>query len=255
MLHFIHRIDEENRGDILCCPIRYFPNLFKIPFIKHDIYNIDFNQINKDDIVILGGGGLFDCLPEWNNAINHLLDINHNTISWSCGFNNYHNCDLTDINFSKFKILTVRDYLNPNGLPFLPCVSCMLPDLQEVFVPSRKVGVLEHKDNNIPDFDYPRINNKATMREIFSFIGSSEVIITNTYHGCYWATLMGKKVVLYNKFSTKFNYLRYSPVQYSGDIEYDIDRANRYFNALSETRYETIFFANKLQKFIERNKI
>lgn len=66
---------------------------------------------------------------------------------------------------------------------------------------------------------------------------------------------MGKKVVLYNKFSTKFNYLRYSPVQYSGDIEYDIDRANRYFNALSETRYETIFFANKLQKFIERNKI
>ena len=41
------------------------------------------------------------------------------------------------------------------------------------------------------------------MNEKIAFIGSCETIVTNSYHGIYWALLLGKKVISV-PFASKF---------------------------------------------------
>ena len=61
MLHYIHRVDINNVGDMFCGYYKYFYNdLKKYNLMIHDISYPDFNKIYKDDMVIFGGGGLID---------------------------------------------------------------------------------------------------------------------------------------------------------------------------------------------------
>ena len=60
-IHFINRIDLENAGDRACCPLNYYYEYFKqFNLMRHDIDSIKYYEINIDDIVILGGSGLFN---------------------------------------------------------------------------------------------------------------------------------------------------------------------------------------------------
>ena len=54
-----------------------------------------------------------------------------------------------------------------------------------------------HECINIGDSHQDLIQN-------ISFISSARYVITNTYHGAYWSMLMGKKVILYDLWSTRF---------------------------------------------------
>ncbi len=254
MLHYIHRHDIQNTGDYKCCPLEYFFYMFPLDYLVHDIYNINYAMIEKNDIVILGGGGLLDCINKWNVSINKLLDICDNVISWGCGFNFYNTIINDKIAFEKFKLLSIRDYRHPSKYKFVPCVSCMMPELSRFFEIKRNIGILEYKDNPIITFSYPKISNKASLDEIIEFIGSSNVIITNSYHACYWATLMKKKVILYNEHSSKFDYIQYAPVKYSGNLRKDIRRAKIYEDALDNCRKTNIEFANNVRNFIKKSE-
>ena len=62
-VHFVHCVEFRNRGDMNCCPYFYFSDYFdQFPCMIHNIWDVQFSAIRHDDIVILGGGGLFDCL-------------------------------------------------------------------------------------------------------------------------------------------------------------------------------------------------
>lgn len=50
-----------------------------------------------------------------------------------------------------------------------------------------------------------KINEENKIEDILKFISTTENIITNLYHCYYWSILLGKKVVITNKWSTKFN--------------------------------------------------
>ena len=238
-IHFVHRIDSSNAGDISCCPLSYFAEFSSVQWQRHDIYNINYNAITKDDIVILGGGGLIDCLEEWNESINKLFEICQNVILWGAGYNAHFDAQKTtsQIQWQKFKFIGIRDYNHPSGFSYLPCVSCLHPDLQKQFPRKRKIGIIEHKSYPVSvEQAADKITNKTSISEIIEFIGSSDIIITNTYHACYWATLMNKKVILTEAFSSKFDYLKYKPTIYSGNIEKDITIAQQYPQALEESR-------------------
>lgn len=61
-IHFINRIDKDNVGDWICSPLNYFYDYFKkYNLIRHDIDFIDWNEIQREDIVIVGGGWTFVC--------------------------------------------------------------------------------------------------------------------------------------------------------------------------------------------------
>ena len=75
----------------------------KRPSIFCSDSNINFNKITRNDVVILGGGGLFDNVNIWNVNINKLFDHCDNVIAWAVGFNTEKNLDAIKekINFEK----------------------------------------------------------------------------------------------------------------------------------------------------------
>lgn len=226
-LHFIRCVSIRNAGDMACDPSLYF-DYFKKNYLCsfHDLGNVDFNDINIDDVVIIGAGGLLDVSRLYSVNINLLLDRCKNVILWSAGHNKHFDLceEIVPIQYDKFKLIGVRDY-NYKKFPYLPCVTCMHSGLSKRYERKRKVGIIEHTNYPIREFSFERISNSCSLENIIEFIGSSEVIITNSYHCVYWATLMSKKVILYNTFSEKFNYFKYPPRRYSGNIEEDIKKA------------------------------
>lgn len=208
---FVHRINPENTGDMACCPFLYYRRFFKrfkTRFIDiGDTAGIE--SIQPDDTVIIGGGGLLDTLPEWNRNINILLNKCDTVIGWSLGFNSHYGDQSVKeaIDFPKFKLIGIRDYNHPSGLPWLPCVTCKIPLLNKRGKIKRKIGVANHV--NFPlDSEYESVHNMMSLREIIRFISASEEIITSTYHCALWAMYMGKRVVLRNTFSPKFEYFK-----------------------------------------------
>lgn len=247
-IHFVHRDDIANVGDSNACPADYFQDFYEYRVLKHDISNINFYKITRNDVVILGGGGLFDNVNIWNVNINKLFDHCDNVIAWAVGFNTEKNLDAIKekINFEKFKLLSIRDYGKNKNELFVQCPTCMIKTLNKAFKCKRRIGVVCHKDHLFDTQGYESITNRVSLGKILKFIGESEVIITNSYHAYYWATLMNKKVILRDAFSDKFNYLKYKPVFYSGNLEKDISEAKIYDMALNECREQNLSFYNKV---------
>lgn len=230
-LHIIHRIDKKNTGDMVSnCSEYYSFEDYKI--IKHDIYSPDFSVIKKNDPIILSGGGLLNCLENWNKNINKLLELSENVFGWGIGFNKHHNTNInTKINLSKFKLLGIRDYKQSyeNNTRYVPCSSCNLPELKYEYKIQRNIGVIEHHHNKIILKEkYDKINNEMNIVDLIKFIGESNIIITNTYHALYFSALLNKKCILYNSFSEKFNYTKFNYVKYENNLKFnDIKNMNK----------------------------
>ena len=222
-LHFINRVDETNCGDSVVCPLLYYFDYFKQYNLKrHDIRFIDFDSICSTDVVIIGGGGMFDYAEWTNRAINKVLDTKAAVIGWSPGLNThteYHGVFETKIDFERFTLLTLRDWENTYGIDYLPDVTCKLPQLRNKYEIKRKYGIARHKDYPIPGMDYDTITNDESIDDILRFIGESEVVVSNSFHMIYWATLLGRKCVCANPFSSRFVSYRYKPGYYNQDID------------------------------------
>ena len=70
----------------------------------------------------------------------------------------------------------------------------------------------------------------------------TKVIVTSTYHGMFWGTLLQKKVVLVNAFSSKFFTFRYPPSIFAGDLDAAISHAKVYPQALEECQSANVDF-------------
>lgn len=248
-LHFINRVDGNNCGDMMTCPLLYYYDYFKQYRIKrHDIRFIDYESIFSLDVVILGGGGLLDYAESINRAINRVLDTGAAVIAWAPGFNTHRQyCDRvkTQIRFESFVALGVRDDQNSLQLPYLPDVSCKLEGLRRSYTVRREIGIAAHKDYPIEGFPFDIITNDHSIDEILQFIGESETIISNSFHMIYWAILMGKKTVCATPFSSRFFSYRYKPEYYFGppqDVSEYIKKAQRYHVLEECVRMNDAFF-------------
>lgn len=214
-LHFINRVDDSNCGDRVVCPLLHYYDYFKKYSMKrHDMRFIDFESISNSDVVIIGGGGMFDYAEFTNRGINKVLDTGAAVIAWSPGFNTHTEYDgtfETKIKFDRFKTVTVRDVVNDYGLNYLPDVTCKLPGLRKKHTIRREFGIARHKDYPIKGFDYDTITNECGIDEILQFIGESEIVISNSFHMIYWSILMGKRTICANPFSTRFYSYKYKP--------------------------------------------
>lgn len=248
-LHIIHRIDKTNTGDMVSNCSEYY-SFENHRIIKHDIYSPNFNVIEKNDPIILSGGGLLNCLEIWNKNINKLLELSENVFGWGIGFNKHFDTkmNLTKINFAKFKLLGIRDYKQSyeNNMRYVPCSSCNLKELKYKYKIQRNIGVIEHHHNKISLKKYDKINNEVDVVDLIKFIGESNIIITNTYHALYFSALMNKKCVLYNSFSEKFDYAKFNYVKYEKDL-----KLNEIENSNKDLLQECVELNNAFYKFIK----
>lgn len=187
---------------------------------------------------------------EWNSNIEKCGKITKNIIIWGAGFNLHkgENCN-GSLDLEHFRMVGIRDY--GYAYEWVPCPSCLLPQLSYKYDLLRKYGIVEHRSFPIQEFEFEKIDNSVDICTILNFIGSSEIIITNSYHATYWAMLMKKKVIVYRMWSSKFEGMKWKPVVYSGRLEDDIQRCIIYDNALDESRDINIQYAKKVIALIE----
>lgn len=259
-LHFIFCMDETNTGDMACSPINYFKDFWEdFHTTEYDIRKeIPIDSIKQNDIIILGGGGMFNLSNASHTAINSLLKHSNKVIGWGLRFNAHKQGEqvTTQLDLNLFNMLGIRD-ANDHGYDHLPCVSCMSGLFDKKYENKRNIGVVYHYCFPLrnPAFScYDKINNSMPLNEMLAFMASSNVIITNTWHAMYWATLLNKKVILAETFSTKFDNFPYPHRIYSGNLKKDIRKAKRYPKALAECRKLNEEFFSKVKTIITAEK-
>lgn len=264
-IHFINFFFHgyKNTGDLFCSPLLYFGDYFrKYNIIFHQIQSPKFFEISRNDVVILGGGGIL--YDNWNVNINRILDCCDNVIIWGAGTNSndidaYHNHPVK-IDFSKFKLIGVRDYRNNADLPYTPCVSCMLPLINEArtIKPTKRIGTMLSFGYK-PDRHYENLDHFHNVNEVFDFIADHEIIVTSSYHCSYWATLCGKKVIAVSDgVTSKIINQKYAPSIIKSKDFYDVKKLNsaieaqeRYTDALDNCISDTYKFFNKVKDIVE----
>ena len=241
----LHLTKGSNVGDIESGPYRYFSE--KVPEI--DLSDAHPDVINGADLV-LGGGGLLifsNVLYEiYKNRIGRL-------VVWGVGLNDH--SKQYDDSFPPWigeaDLIGVRDW--GKGYRWVPCASCMSPLFdREYDVKHDVVAYLRadgwDKDARTVLAGFPRLFNTALLKEVIAFLGSGQTVVMTSYHGAYWASLLGRKVIVWNPFSSRFYSMRHPPLllQEVDTIGIDvIKQAVAYPNALQECRIaNTAFYSD-----------
>lgn len=252
MLNSIHCRPKNNIGDKVCSPMLYFN--FNKNVTYHDFYNINDTLSGN---VILGGGGLFN--DHFYNALKLLLQLKRlkqidKLICWGTGLNIHYGANLDIMNFfneflSECTVVGMRDY-KITSIPqytWVPCVSCMSNLFDIKYKIEHDVVIYEHHMNPIQIDNIPKIKNSTgNLDDVIKFMGSANVVITNSYHGVYWATLLKKKVLTL-PFSSRFDNFKH-PIIICNENNWKnkIREAVIYDRALTECRSANIMFYNQI---------
>lgn len=193
----------DNVGDRMSGPAQYlWPRSFhSLPVERPPAVGVD--------AAIIGGGQLFSQLPAMIATLqnsNSAVPI----VGWGIGLppsgtRDSHVRDVTD----SFSVFGTRNYDRRDHLPFVPCASCLSHVFDEIPEPTHEMVVYLHRKkpqpNRIPA-DLPVMTNAVeSARDAIDFISSGEIVVTTSYHGVYWAQLLGRRVICIpynNKFST-----------------------------------------------------
>lgn len=229
----IFRKDETNIGDWYSSPEQYF----YLPGETVDIWQLNHEYVPETENIIYGGGGLIGGMRPMGHVITNQKNANKRIYGWGIGEHIYISLDEqtqfhppVDISYPfyvrKFDLLGIRDWY-PNlytALPqtrWVPCSSCMHKAFDEEYEVKHDIAFFTHKNfpmhvvHMLPKdtWDYPHMTNDGenTFEEVINFLGSADVIITNSFHGAYWATLLGKVVICF-PWSTKFYGLKHAPI-------------------------------------------
>ena len=244
-LKFLFRADQTNVGDWWCPPFRYFP--FK-PASISDLIDKS-SEINEKDILILGGGGIGS--PFFEPYLERIKVSGAKVIVWGAGVDTVSNksdgkllprgeYDLCGDFFDKFDEVGIRVFEGNENFRYVPCASCMsnLFFKYREAKPINKIGIYFHKRVPLKIQGIPSADNSGdNLEEKLRFLSSCEYVITNTYHGVYWATLLERKVIVLPFKSGLFSFKHKPIFCYDGNISDDLfHQAKTYSGALEDSR-------------------
>jgi hypothetical protein len=251
VIAFVHRRDPRNVGDRSCCPADYFA---LGPGPRVDVIDVRRapDLLTGATAVVIGGGGLF----YFRDDLDHLLGRPGCVkVGWGIGTNTHGAtaADYRGLDLGRFDLLGLRDA----GPDWVPCVSCMSPLLDAPAPPTRRRVTYRHHQHPCHLYDIPCLTNAVgSMAEAVAFLAGAEFVVTNTYHGYYWATLLGRRVVLYRPFSSRFHRLPWPcPVAHQPeDIPAAMEQAAPYPDALAQAREATARFAARVAEVVEHTR-
>jgi hypothetical protein len=218
----MHVIDPQNIGDLLSAPIHYFP------FPGYEKLSADLRELSDnlpDSSLIVGGGGLL--FPRFLERIQQLterpyvgsLKRSGKLIAWGVGQQTYGAIErsvIQSFNYSeyldRFDLVGIRDI--DSGYNWVPCASCMNSSFDQPREIKHEFVVFSHKKFQLHIDKLPRMTHaNDSLDEVLDFLGSGETILTSSYHGAYWGTLLGRKVLAF-PFSSKFATFKHQPGLY-----------------------------------------
>lgn len=253
MIACVYRMSRTNVGDKVCCPADYV-DLGEVARVDIVDYERPHNMelLRCASWIVLGGGGLF----YFDEAVARILNaFGSKTIVWGVGANR-HGSERVDYppNLSRAVLVGLRDDCDV----WVPCASC----LSHLFDPPRqsseRVVIYEHK--NFPiiwDGACPRLRNDVTFEAAVEFLAQGQIVVTNSYHGAYWAQLLGRTPVLYQPFSSKFHQMKWQPlIAHSPDDLLDIIAASQRVTPIArvaEARQRTAEFSAAVAQLTKKS--
>ena len=206
-------------------------------------------------VMVFGGGGLLDH-PYFTKGWNSVLGVTAaELIAWGLGHNRHGGPGGRHPGFLRhFQLVGVRDSGPdvPAAFDWVPCASCMHAAFDAPAEIVHEVAYYSHERFPLAADGLPRLaNNERDFSKVVRFLASAETVVTNSYHGMYWATLLGRKVVVL-PFSSKFHSFRY-PVALATpeDWQSACRRARAFPQALQECRAANLAFAEKVRHRLE----
>jgi hypothetical protein len=179
---------------------------------------------------------------------------------WGAGHNGESESEFTKIKwpkaFSAYREIGLRDYNEHSRFQWAPCASCMHPALSKKYEIKNDIIWFEHKKqlmkgNEFGEDPIPRfINSGGNVEQTIELLGSANTILTNSYHGAYWGTLLKKKVLLVGAWSSKFKFMKHKPTILGKKDHWKdfIESAVIHETALDECREATTKFWNKIKE-------
>lgn len=235
----LHLANSTYLGDVMTNPLRHIAQLNTSAFQSFDIaQSPTFTSMSAPDLTIIGGGALLRSNPEMDKVLETILDDAKRSdaivVGWSLGFSDIFDpwpAEMRPGHFypttpytHKFRLLSLRDKVP--GYTWVPCVSALHDAFDFAYPTQRPVGyykvsalqgsidarlyqVLQSDDDpplegvSIPARDTLSIRN-TDWRKTIEFLGTSETIVTTSYHGAYWAILLGRKVIALDRCQFQF---------------------------------------------------
>jgi hypothetical protein len=246
----IHCINPGNVGDMNCSPFDYYRS-------DRLIHRVDFRALaDRSELpparmpVVIGGGGLYYS----PNTISKILQSRKGAVvAWGIGQNHSGKIGLPYPSWEKFTLFGRRDWDATVG-EWVPCASCAsgLFDQYKELEPIHPVVVYQHHDHEFDATGFPVAkNNVPSLEDALLFLASAEVVVTNSYHGVYWAQLLGRKVVAI-PLTSRFLGFRFRPAYSSiHSWKTDLHLAAAAPEALDVCRDQTSRFARKVSETLE----
>ena len=261
---------DKNVGDLRSSPLQYFPWICDP--VYHDIFawHPQFNRSYEDrcrvyeDLqtrpAIIGGGGLLET-PWFAPALDFIQYSSRKVVLWGIGHNSpdkntwVPGWDHYSFSASNYARVGVRDF--GTRFRWVPCASCLSPELKQSSSPTREIGFFMHAvvQDRIEEVratypEAPILDNFATWEETIQFIQSCETIITNSFHGAYWATLLKRKVVAIPTSSKFFSFKHPVVLRELTDWQSGLSETRVYEEALDECVNANLEFAGSVIDFL-----
>lgn len=238
MIHFLHHYDRPNRGDMLSGPYNYFNfgDYRKISWDKN-IINNDLADFFDGDSVIMGGGIYF---ARGKPRFDRLVKRARNFIGWGLGLDPRLNLEEFIGNFT---LLGTRErklaLIDDKKVFYVPCASCMNPVFTGIPAIEAMFGGDAHGDGEqaialhlnggfnrsvivkkIGTQNFPITTTTDAFGKIVRNLWNADIVITNSYHGAYWSSLLGKKVICIKTDVPKWEGLTCSDFSHHRDLEF-----------------------------------
>ena len=194
-----------NVGDLACSPGAYFD------FGKAEAIDIG-QEAPACALAVLGGGQIYQQVVD---AAIYRTAAAKKRVVWGVGITKRQTRDITfDILNASCALIGSRNWRVP-GCAYVPCASAMSPLFDQPAAPRAEVVLFTHarkstavqRPDGIPTMD----NHGASLEDVIAFLASGETVVTNSYHGTYWAMCLGRRVLCL-PFSNKFSHFRTNPV-------------------------------------------
>jgi hypothetical protein len=133
----------------------------------------------------------------------------------------------------------------------------MHPIFDSTLEPTHEIVLYAHSGTlQNPDFaarlpeNIPLLGNNASLEEAITFLASGDLILTDSYHGMYWGTLLGRRVIAFPSSSKFYDVKHPVPLCDPRDWQRFERLTTRYPFALDECRAANISFSQKVAQLI-----
>lgn len=152
-----------------------------------------------------------------------------------------------------YDLFGMREYVDPKH--YVPCPSCMSGLFDRQYTIRHEAVLFANASDNIrlrypfAVIGLPRFDNTASLERILDFLGSAETVVTNSFHGAYWATLLGRRVVCV-PYSSKFHHMKFPPAMSRDGADWRTLETRTYPEALEDCRAVNRAFYNRVMEAI-----